>query len=32
MEQSTYLEEIRFWEHPPQSRTTQTEEKNKEIF
>ena len=27
-----FLEEIRFWEHPPCYRTTQTEEKNKEIL
>ena len=32
MEQSNYLEEFRFWEHPPWSGTNQTEEKNKDIF
>ena len=31
MEQSSYLEEIRFWEHPSQSRIIYTEEKNKKI-
>ena len=32
MEKSNYLEEIRFWEHPPKSGTALTEEENKDIF
>ena len=32
MEQSKFLEEISFREHPPKSGTTQTEEKNKKIL
>ena len=32
MEQSNFLEEIRFSEHPPESGTALTEEKDKEIF
>ena len=32
MERLKFLEKIRFWEHPPLSGATQTEEKNKIIF
>ena len=32
MEQSKFLEEVSVWDHPPQSRITQTEEKNKKFF